>query len=135
MVTINTQRRILLADSDREMLISLRERLVDNGFEVVTASDGREAIKIALSQEFEIIIAAMVLPAVKGLDFINVYNRLKPDSRTPVIITGNLNDADYLGIASMLHASEYIQKPFEMSVLLGKIDLLLEEKYACLNEF
>jgi CheY-like chemotaxis protein len=87
---MNKSKRILLADDSRFLRIACERVLIKAGYEVMTASDGDEAVRIAEQQAPDLILLDMLLPKMSGPD---VLRRLRRHSRTahvPVIVLSSL---------------------------------------------
>ena len=103
---------ILIVDDIQSNLILLNKILTDEGYFVVSASNGDEAIKFAKENTFDLILLDIMMPKKDGF---TVFEELKQDESTakvPVIfITVINNDADTLK-AFEIGAVDYITKPF-----------------------
>lgn len=88
-------RRILLAEDDRFLRKAASTALRQKGYEVLSASDGQEALRLAREQAPDLILLDLIMPKVQGFE---VLRRLKADPATrsiPVIVLTNLGqDAD-----------------------------------------
>ena len=117
---------ILLIEDDsdlRKMLLKLLER---EGYQVVEASNGKEALNKMTTLLPDLVITDIIMPEQDG---IGTINQLKKISKNIKIIAisggGRLLSEDYLNIARMLGASYAFPKPFENSKLLDKISELI----------
>jgi twitching motility two-component system response regulator PilH len=90
-------RRILLAEDDRFLRKAAETALRQNGFEVLTAVDGEEALGLARSQAPDLVLLDMIMPKLQGFE---VLRELKQDPATagiPVIVLSNLGqDTDVI---------------------------------------
>ena len=128
-MTISTsdRGRVLIVDDDRKILDLLAELLELDGYEVSTASDGAEALDLALSFEPNIVVSDVVMPIVGGLE---LCRRLKDNPRTtdvPVLLISGLitsNDAGIEGLQA--GADDYLDLPFRNEELLVKVARLVE---------
>ncbi|MFH1868205.1 MAG: response regulator [Candidatus Omnitrophota bacterium] len=120
-------KKILLVDDEPDILAAIEMGLRNRGYDVVTASDGEEALSKARSEKPDLITLDLMLPKIGGYE---VFNILKSDANfkdTPVIMLtarGNTND---IKAGLDMDAAAYITKPFKPTVLLGLIDALLKE--------
>lgn len=115
--------RILVVDDESSIRELLEFNLKKNGYEVITAADGRQALKLAPGMD--LILLDLMLPEVDGL---TVCRRLKADERTasiPVImLTAKAEEIDkVLGLE--LGADDYVVKPFSMRELMARIKAVL----------
>jgi len=117
--------RILLVDDEPKLLELVTWRLEAQGYEVLTASDGDEALQRARAQHPDLIILDVMLPQLNGYE---VCTLLKQDRRyraIPIILlTARIQQVDErLGLEC--GADAYLHKPFQSAQLLGTIRSLL----------
>ena len=126
-ISTSDRGRVLIVDDDRKILDLLVELLELEGYEVSTATDGAEAIDLALSFGPDIVVSDVVMPVVGGLE---LCRRLKEDPRTayvPVLlISGRIasDEADIEGLNA--GADDYLDLPFRNEELLVKVARLVE---------
>lgn len=108
--------RILVVDDDESILDFVREALEDEGFEVVTATDGAEALELAAARPPDLILLDMRMPIVDGWEFAETYART-PGPHAPLIVMTAARDA--ASIAEDIHAAGYLAKPFTLDDLLS----------------
>lgn len=115
-------KKILVVDDKLELRTLLKSYLTQEGFEVVVASDGREALFVARREKPDLIILDLMMPEMSGYDFLHLYNR---EADTPVIIlTAKLDENDkVLGLE--LGADDYVTKPFSPRELTARIRAVL----------
>lgn len=121
---------ILVADDDRAFCDNLRDVLTNEGFNVMTAYDGAEAVRRAESSPFDILLIDMKLPILNGLETYRRIKQVKPDT-IAVAISGY---ADEMGsfIRQILSESahSFLCKPLDMRHLLGLMETLCSAKRA-----
>ena len=119
--------RVLIVDDDRRILDLLLELLEIEGYEVAAATDGADAIDLALSFAPDLIVSDVVMPVVGGFE---LCRRLKDDPRTvhvPVLLISGLRSSDEAGIEGLnAGADDYIDLPFRNEELLVKVARLVE---------
>jgi DNA-binding response OmpR family regulator len=115
-------KKILVIDDKKELRTMLKQYLAQEGFEVVTASDGREALFIARQEKPDLILLDLMMPEMGGYEFLRLYGR---EADTPVIIlTARLEENDkVLGLE--LGADDYITKPFSLRELTARVRAVL----------
>src|SRR5207248_10464 len=118
-ISTSERGRVLIVDDDRKILDLLGDLLELEGYDIVTAADGAEAIDLTLSFEPDIVVSDVVMPIVGGLE---LCRRLKDDPRTayvPVLLISGLIPSDDAGIEG-LHAGadDYLDLPFRNEELL-----------------
>lgn len=121
------KKRILLVDDEPDVVKVVKFRLEENNYEVLVAVDGQEALEKARKENPDLIILDLMLPKMDGY---KVCRMLKFDEKykhIPIIMfTARGQDLDKK-VGYDVGANEYIIKPFESQVLLGKIKDLLAE--------
>ncbi|MCK4975636.1 MAG: response regulator transcription factor [Anaerolineales bacterium] len=115
-------KKILVVDDKKELRTLLKQYLSQEGFEVVSAGDGREALFIARQEKPDLIILDLMMPEMGGYEFMRTYNR-EVDTPT-IILTAKLEESDkVLGLE--LGADDYVTKPFSMNELTARIRAVL----------
>jgi two-component system alkaline phosphatase synthesis response regulator PhoP len=116
-------RRILLVEDEPGLVLTLTDRLRFEGFEVTVVSDGYTAADMGRQQRFDLVVLDIMLPGQSGFEVCAQLRR--SDTRTPILmLTARVAVADRVR-GLRLGADDYLQKPFEMSELLARIDALL----------
>lgn len=115
-------KKILVVDDKSELRTLLKAYLSQEGFEVVTAGDGQEALYVARHEKPDLIILDLMMPEMGGYDFMRIYGR---EADTPIIIlTARLEENDrVLGLE--LGADDYVIKPFSMRELAARVRAVL----------
>jgi DNA-binding response OmpR family regulator len=114
--------RILLADDEQAIQTLLSYPLQKDGYEVVRASDGRDALARFGEQTFDLVVLDVMMPSVDGLE---VCRRLRARSTVPIImLTAKAEEIDkVLGLE--LGADDYITKPFSMREFRSRVKAAL----------
>src|ERR1700727_4082462 len=103
--------RILLVDDEHSIQTLLSYPLRKEGYEVVQATDGREALDRFDQQPFDLVVLDLMLPKIDGLE---VCRRLRGKSAVPIIIlTAKSEEIDKV-VGLELGADDYITKPFSL---------------------
>lgn len=115
-------KKILVVDDKSELRTLLKAYLSQEGFEVVTAGDGQEALYVARHEKPDLIILDLMMPEMGGYDFMRIYGR---EADTPIIIlTARLEENDrVLGLE--LGADDYVIKPFSVRELAARVRAVL----------
>lgn len=113
---------ILIVDDKLNVQIFLKELLGEQGFRVVTADNGRDALFVARHEKPDLILLDIMMPQMDGHEFIQLYRK---ESDTPIILlTALLEDNDkVLGLE--LGADDYITKPFSPRELIARTRAVL----------
>lgn len=113
---------VLLADDDRKIVDMLRRTLAYEGYHVVTAADGHEALQQAQKERPDIVVLDWLMP---GLDGLEVARRLREVDATPILML-TARDAVEDRVAGLDNgADDYLVKPFAPAELLARIRALL----------
>lgn len=113
---------VLVADDDRKITDMLRRTLAYEGYTVLTAGDGLEAIEVALTKRPDLIVLDWLMPALDG---VQVAQRLREGDAPPILmLTAKDAVGDRVrGLDS--GADDYLVKPFAPAELLARIRALL----------
>jgi DNA-binding response OmpR family regulator len=114
--------RILLVDDERAILTLLSYPLRKDGYEVVQAADGSEALSRFAEGRFDLVVLDVMMPKLDGLE---VCRRLRARSSVPIImLTAKAEEIDkVLGLE--LGADDYITKPFSMREFRSRVKAAL----------
>jgi len=125
---VRTPPRILVADDNPANVDILQTRLAVHGYEIVTASDGEEALAVAREKQPDLILLDVMMPRMDGLE---VCRRLKADTALPfipiILVTAK---ADTKDIVAGLEAGgdEYLTKPVDQAALVARVKSMLRSK-------
>ena len=119
---------ILVVDDEEDILELVKLHLSREGFTVVLAETGEQALKLVQTQPPGLVVLDLMLPGVDGLD---VCKRMKADPRTRqipiVMLTAKGEEADIV-TGLELGADDYMTKPFSGKVLVARIRRILRRK-------
>ena len=119
-------KKILLVDDEPSVLKMLSRRLQANHYDVVTASDGVQALDILPTVKPDLIISDIMMPNMDGYTFITKLRNQPAMANIPVIILTAKDKMQDLFLFQGVRACDYVVKPFETEELLQKITLLLD---------
>ncbi len=109
--------RVLVVEDDRTLLEVLRYNLSNEGYEVIVATDGAEALELARAQKPDLIILDIMLPKLDGFDVCRI---LRSETNIPIVmLTAKTEEVDRV-VGLELGADDYIIKPFSMRELLAR---------------
>jgi two-component system, OmpR family, alkaline phosphatase synthesis response regulator PhoP len=118
-------KKILIADDESDILEILSFNLKGEGYEVMTAKNGDEAIDKAKSFKPDLIILDMMMPGKNGLEVCNILRTQSAFAGTLIIFLTAINDEN-TEIKSLENgADDYLTKPISPKVLLSKVSSLL----------
>ncbi len=122
--------RVLLVEDEQHIQEAIRMNLELEGYEVVTASDGPDAIKYFKEQRFNLIILDIMLPEMDGYKVCE-HIRLEKDDVPILFLTAKDSTQDKI-TGFQKGANDYITKPFHLEEFLLRVKVLL--KYSRLND-
>ncbi|MBR6525935.1 MAG: response regulator transcription factor [Clostridia bacterium] len=115
-------KRILLVDDEPLILKGLRYTLEQEGYEIMTATDGEEALKVFLENQVDLILLDVMLPKMDG---IQVCQRIRENSNVPIImLTAKGEDMDKI-LGLEYGADDYMTKPFNILEVKARIKTIL----------
>ena len=119
---LTMKRKILVVDDTKNVQLLLSDFLTSQDFDVLTASDGREALEVVHESDPDLILLDIMMPNMDGYQFIS---HLRRESSIPVImITARQQEADIIH-GFDLGADDYITKPFRLRELLVRMRAVL----------
>lgn len=116
-------KRILIVEDEWKLRRIASDFLRKEGFVVIEAEDGEQALDYIVSQNFDLIILDLMLPKINGWDLLKEI-RIKDSSLPVIMLTARGSEEDILKGYEM-KADEYIVKPVSMKVLVAKVKAFL----------
>ena len=121
----NYSRKVLVAEDDRFLRRAAESALRRHGFDVITASDGEEALRLARQELPDIILLDLIMPKLQGFDVLRELKQDPATSSIPVIILSNLGQEQDSKVATEMGAVDYWVKanigPGEMAERVGAL--------------
>lgn len=115
-------KKILVVDDEKQIVDILRAYLEKEGYGVITAYDGREALDSARRDLPDLIILDLMLPEISGWD---VCRELRKESNVPVIMLTARDDTTDKIIGLELGADDYVTKPFDPKEIVSRVRAVL----------
>ena len=113
---------ILVVDDEKRILSLLKSYLEQQGFQVVTALNGKEAIFVARHEKPDLIILDIMMPEMDGFEFMRQHRK---ERETPIILlTAKVEEGDKV-IGLELGADDYVTKPFSPRELTSRVRAVL----------
>lgn len=114
--------KILIVEDDQTLLNVLKYNLVKEGYDVLTAADGVQALDVARSNRPELIVLDIMLPKLDGFEVCRILRR---EMTTPILmLTAKAGETDKV-VGLELGADDYMTKPFSMREFLARIRAML----------
>ena len=119
---------ILVIEDDDIMLKAIRNILNKDGFNVVTAKDGKEAFEMLENAAYDIVITDLMLPYANGLEVVSRIRNDDTKRNVGIIVVSSVGNEETITEAFMLGADDYLKKPIMAGELLLRIRKLLANK-------
>jgi CheY-like chemotaxis protein len=113
-----SRKPILVVDDDETILSTIEFLLVDAGYSVILASNGKEALACARQQPPRLILLDMKMPVMDGWAFVTAY-RKQPGPHAPIIMMTAAHEP--ASRAKAIAADAYIAKPFNIDQLIALV--------------
>ncbi|HUF53377.1 MAG TPA: response regulator transcription factor [Dehalococcoidia bacterium] len=113
---------VLVVDDEPTLVATLRFSLERDGYQVLTASDGEEALSLARGEKPDLVILDLMLEKMHGFE---VCRALRKESRAPIImLTARTDEIDRV-VGLEIGADDYVTKPFSMKELMARVRVRL----------
>jgi DNA-binding response OmpR family regulator len=114
---------VLLVEDEQRLREIVSDYFASEGFEVLEAEDGKQALALFEAQEVDLVVLDIMLPEIDGW---SVCRRIRKESVVPIImLTARADEEDTL-LGFELGADEYVTKPFSPKVLVARAKTLLK---------
>ncbi len=125
-------RKVLVVDDEERMRTLVRDYLVRDGFQVIEAADGEQAVEKFFSEDkIDLIILDVMMPRMDGWE---VCRTIRRQSAVPIImLTARSQEQDEL-LGFELGVDEYIAKPFSPRILVARVEALLRRSGAASSD-
>lgn len=113
---------IMVVDDEKRLVSVVEAYLSQEGFRIITASNGREALILARQEKPDLIILDIMMPEMDGYEFMRLHRK---ENETPIILlTAKVADDEKV-IGLELGADDYITKPFRPRELVARVRAVL----------
>lgn len=119
---------ILIVDDDSTMRGMTQLALHQSGFNVVTASDGGEALEKVAQQKIDCIVTDIVMPKMNGIELCSMIRVLPGGNRIQILIMTGLDDLESIQKACAAGANDFASKGFHPSLLVERVRYLLRNQ-------
>ena len=119
------KKKVLIVDDEPDIVSLISYNLKKEGFDVSSAFDGEEALKVVRKEKFNLIILDLMLPGVQGMELCSMLRSSEETSSIPVImLTAKSEELDkVLGLE--MGADDYVTKPFSPRELIARVKAVL----------
>ena len=122
---MKAKHKILVVDDDKDIVETIRGRLVREGYEVFTAFDGEEALVKAKEVLPDVIILDLMMPKLNGFEVLKEIRVVLKDKWIPVIIVSAQTELETLKTCYGLEADHYLIKPCDMEHILQSVETMI----------
>lgn len=120
---MSVQYRILVVEDDDAIREGVMDVLENQGWEVISAANGKEGLALAVTQHYDLALLDVVLPLLSGWDILRAIGQERPG--VPVILLTAKGEEDNRVKGLTLGADDYVVKPFSVRELLARIQAVL----------
>jgi DNA-binding response OmpR family regulator len=118
--------RVLVADDDADILALVAFRLERSGYEVLLATDGEEALRLAVEESPDLAVLDVMMPKMDGYEVTRRIRDNESTSRLPIILlTARAQQSD-VDQGMLAGADDYVKKPFSPQELRARVQAVLE---------
>lgn len=121
------KRTILIVEDEDILREIVKDYLLNEGYEVLEAKDGIQALSIFEENEVDLLILDIMLPELDGW---SVCRRIRKTSNVPIIMLTARVDEDDTLLGFELGADDYVTKPYSPPILLARVKRLVESRYS-----
>ena len=118
---LRTRARVLVADYDEVVLATLEAALRLDGYDVVKAINGAEAVRLANAHPFDLILLDVEMPEMDGLTACRILRADPRFATTPIVIISALNRAEHVMAGFAEGVTDYMTKPFALSQVRARV--------------
>lgn len=127
---LNEQIKILIAEDELDPQYIMAKRFAEEGFQVLTAQDGREAIDKIRQESPDIIILDLMMPKVDGFGVLRyLRENVSPSKWQPVIIVSARRDLENFTEDFFSQSDYYIPKPCKLKDIMEAVHFLLAQRF------
>jgi diguanylate cyclase (GGDEF)-like protein len=119
-------KRVLLADDDELIASIVKHRLTREGFEVHHAPDGEEALRMAKTGTYSLVILDVKMPVFDGFELVKLLREMPTYSKTPIMMLTSLGEDKDIVRGLNLGANDYMLKPFSPLELIARVRRMLK---------
>lgn len=116
---------VLLVEDDPDLITLVSSLLVSNGFKVVSAATGEDAISAVQREQFNVALLDIKLPDMLGFDVLARIRANPVTKSLPVIIISQVDDEQEIVRALNMGADDYVTKPFSSPILIARVQSVL----------
>ncbi len=121
-------KKILIVDDEEDLQELISYNLIRDGFKVVCSGSGEDALKKAVSGNFDLILLDLMLPGIDGLEVAKILKKKAGTEHIPIIMLTAKGEESDIVTGLEIGADDYIAKPFSLRILLARVRAVLRRK-------
>ncbi len=121
------KRKILAVDDETDLLLIVKTALTSEGFDVVTATNGPDALALAEDERPDCILLDVMMPEMNGFEVLQALRENPATERIPVIMLTGVSEREKIRDALSAGIDYYIVKPFQLHDLVCKVQLAIAD--------
>ncbi|NOY65222.1 MAG: response regulator [Nitrospirae bacterium] len=121
------EKTVLIVDDNETVLLALEFNLQSSGYRVLKASEGKQALQIALSEHPDVIVSDIAMPEMDGIELCRRLRENPEFSEMPFIFLTAHGEPEERVRGLKTGADDYVVKPFDIEELITRIDILYEK--------
>ncbi len=119
---------ILIVDDEEDIIELIKYNLKNEGYDILTAFTGEQAIKIARQSQPDLIVLDLMLPGIDGLEVTRFLKNSAQTKELPIVMLTAKGEESDIVTGLELGANDYISKPFSPKELLARIRAILRRR-------
>lgn len=119
---------VLIVEDDTNIATFMKINFELEGFEVIQACDGEEAIQTFINNKPDLVILDLMIPKKDGWEVLEYMRKKDPEKKVPIIITSAKTQRSDLAKGAELGVTEYVTKPFDPVDLVIKAKAVLQNR-------
>jgi len=112
---------VLIVDDDAVMQLALTRRLQDQGFKVLNAVSGEEALSLLTTKTADVVVSDVMMPGMTGFEFCHQLRSSPAGEMVPFIFLSSLGELTNRVQGHLMGADDYLVKPFSAHELIAKV--------------
>jgi DNA-binding response OmpR family regulator len=125
--------KILIVEDEPDLVQTVQERLEMNGYQVITASNGKEGLEMAVEEKPDVVLLDVNMPVMNGFEMLEALKKNPESTDCVVMMVTVYSQKEDIARAEACGIEDYIVKPFKLGALIERIDEVLERHKAAVK--
>lgn len=118
-------KKIVIAEDDSSLLLLLKFRFEEAGYQIYEANDGEEALSLVNLHAPDLLISDIMMPKLNGIEVVEKVR--ETDKKTPIILLSNAGQEEMVMSSFHIGATDFLSKPFIINELLIRVKRILQQ--------